>query len=219
MRNVRAGSALVIRGARNRSMSDLVMMLLVGFLFFALAGLAVLLIWLWQEPRGQQKQGRQPQRQAPKIVIRPRRFRTKEIVEQPRLPRPATRVTPPPAAPVRTPLVQTTRPPATRVTPPPAIPTPPAPPPPRTSPPPTPVQTRPPATRATPPPAIPTPAPVPQQTVLRATPEPVMTSTNGPKFGVTRFKVDFDTIHKRTGVLMRDCRCRECREMRADAGI
>ena len=200
-------------------MSDWVMTLLVGFLFFALAGLAVLLIWLWHEPQGQQTQSDLPRRQAPKIVIRPRLFRTKEIVEQSRLPpprpRPATQPTrtpPPTRAPTTTPpttrptptlatLLRATPSPATRVTPPPVTrPTPPSPT----------------TTRVTPPPVTPPPA---QRTVAQATPEPVVTITNGPVIENTRFKVDFDTICKRTGMVVRACQCRGCREMKADAGI
>jgi hypothetical protein len=173
-------------------MSDWVMTLLVGFLFFALAGLAALLIWLWHEPRGQQTQSHLPQRQAPKIVIRPKLFRTKEIVEQSRLPPPASLPVPQPTR-TRT----TTPPPVTRPTP--------------TTP--TPVWTTPPpVTRPTPP--APTRPPVP-----RATPEPVVTLTNGPVIRNTRFKVDFDEFCHRTGVVVRNCRCHGCREMRADAGI
>jgi hypothetical protein len=172
-------------------MSGWLMALLVGFLFFALAILAVLVIWLWHEPQGQQQPSQLPQRQTPKIVIRPRRFRTKEIVEQSRVPPPMPRPGPPPT---RTPT--TTPPPVTRPT---AT---------------TPTPTRPPATRATPPAATPTPPPA-----QRMTPVPVVTITNGPVIGNTRFKVDFDTVHKRTGQEVRNCRCRECRELRADAGI
>ena len=157
-------------------------MLLVGFLFFALAGLAVLLIWLWHEPQGQQP-GQLLQRQAPKIVIRPRQFRTKQIVEESKLPPPVT-------------------PPTRTVAPPPSV---------------TRSTTPPSATCATPGPVTPTPQSA--QPTTRARPAPVMTSTNGSRIGKTTFKVDFDEVCHRTGVVVRNCRCHGCREMRADAGI
>jgi len=190
-------------------MSGWVMMLLVGLLFFVLAVLAVLVIWQWQEPTDQKKQSQRPQRHAPNIVIRPRQFRTKRIVEQSAvIPAAMPRSMPPP---------RPTSPP--RPTTPPQATAPPPRPVPRTPPPPTPSQvTAPPvAARTTPQTSLLT--AMLQQTRHRPMPEPVTTVANAPRIGNTRFKVDFDTFCRRTGQVVRTCTCRGCREMRADAGI
>ncbi len=187
-------------------------MLLVGLLFFVVAVLAVLGIWLWQELENDKQQSQRPQRQPPKIVIRPKPFRTKRIVVQPAvtptaIPRPPS---PPPVPPRPVPS------------------SPPVPPRPVPSPPPVPPRPAPPVSRTTtpvaPPPRVTPPPPPPPvarapRTVQQPIPEPVMAVPNGPSIRATRFKVDFDTFCRRTGQRVRTCSCQQCREMRANAGI
>jgi hypothetical protein len=55
--------------------------------------------------------------------------------------------------------------------------------------------------------------------VQQPIPEPVMAIPNGPRIRTTKVKVDFDTFCRPTGQPVRTCTCRQCREMRADAGI
>jgi len=194
------------------------MMLLVG-LFFVLAVLVVLGIWLWQELESE-KQGQRPQSQPPKIVIRPKLFRTKRIVVQQAV---TPTALPHPPRPTPPPPPRSTQPPV--ATPPRATPAPAATPP-RATPPPT---TAPPVSRTPPPPASPRvtppppPSPPPAATAQRKAPqplpEPVAAVGNGPVIGNTRVKVDFDTFCRPTGRSVRTCSCRRCREMRADAGI
>jgi hypothetical protein len=40
----------------------------------------------------------------------------------------------------------------------------------------------------------------------------------GPKIKRREIKIEFDAIHKVTGLPIRDCRCEECQEMRANGG-
>lgn len=202
-------------------MSGWVITLLVGLLFFVLAGLAVFVIWLWLEADRDER--RRQLRQTPKIVIRRPRFKTKRIMERrmvipPPTPSVIRRASPPSPSPT---MAQPVTPPSSRPTAQPATPPP--------------VQPQPvapewtmPQQRVTPSPVIQSPAMPPPAKPKWGTPKQsvqlqkrglVIEVQNRPKIANTRFKLDFDTICKRTGRVVRNCGCRSCREMRADAGI
>jgi hypothetical protein len=209
-------------------------MLLVGFVIFALTGLAVWAIRLLQ-PDGKDKRIQLPQQQPPKIVIRPRPFRKKGIyLQQAVTPPAAARPTQSPASPLTTPppaartpqrtapqqqaTAPTTRPPITRVTLGTTTPQQQA-----TAP-----TTQPPITRVTlgattPQPAPqtmrPTASPPPPRTVQQQPrQEPVTEVGSRPIFGNGKIKRDLDTVCKRTGRVVRNCGC-GCREMNANVGV
>jgi hypothetical protein len=87
-------------------------------LFFALATLVVLAVWLWQQVEAEAKRKpRERAPQAPNIVIRRRRIEAREILDAP-TPRPP--LPPPPVRPTVTPAQSATPRPAPQPTPSPA---------------------------------------------------------------------------------------------------
>lgn len=55
-------------------------------------------------------------------------------------------------------------------------------------------------------------------TAIPATPIWVVTPTEQPKIKTREVKIDFNEIHKVTGIPIKDCPCPDCQEMRANVG-